>query len=220
MILGIALSCNGQNDKISLAGKWRLGLDSIKNPDNVDLKSLEFNLSISLPSTLDSVGIGTAVKVQPNLVREVMLHLQRKVSYIGPAYYQKEVTIPKNWKGKHISLKLERVLWESIVWIDGKKVGNNFSLCTPHYYDLSKNLAPGKHLVTICIDNSRKFVLNSADMAHAYTQETQIKWNGILGDISLTADDPSFISELAVFPDFAGKSLTGKVKTELKDAGS
>ncbi len=220
MILGIALSCNGQSDKISLVGKWRLGLDSIQNPDNVDLKSLEFNLSISLPSTLDSVGIGTAVKVQPNLVREVMLHLQRKVSYIGPAYYQKEVTIPKNWKGKHISLKLERVLWESIVWIDGKKVGNNFSLCTPHYYDLSKNLAPGKHLVTICIDNSRKFVLNSADMAHAYTQETQIKWNGILGDISLTADDPSFISELAVFPDFAGKSLTGKVKTELKDAGS
>ncbi len=220
IILSIVLSCHGQNDKICIAGKWSLCLDSINSPQNVDLKSLDYSLVIMLPSTLDSAGIGTHVHVQPNLVREVMLHLQRKVSYIGPAYYQKEVSIPKDWKGKHISLKLERVLWESIVWIDGKKIGNNFSLCTPHYYDLSKNLAPGKHLITICIDNSRKYALSRNDMAHAYTEETQIKWNGILGEISLTAVDPSHISGLAVYPDFTGKNLSGKVKTILKDAGS
>jgi len=220
IILSIALSCHAQNDKISLAGKWSLCLDSLKKPQNVDLKSLDYNLAISLPSTLDFAGIGNPVNVQPNLVREVMLHLQRKVSYIGPAYYQKEVSIPKNWKGKHISLKLERVLWESVVWIDGKKIGNSFSLSTPHYYDLSKNLAPGKHTITICIDNSRKFVLHPNDMAHAYTEETQIKWNGILGEISLTAVDPSYISELAVYPDYAGKNLKGEVKTVLKGTDS
>jgi hypothetical protein len=214
-ILSIVLSCHGQNDKISLSGKWSLCLDSIKNPQNVDIKSLDYNLAISLPSTLDSAGIGTPVNIQPNLVREVMLHLQRKVSYIGPAYYKKEVTIPKNWNGKHISLKLERVLWESIVWIDGKKIGNNLSLCTPHYYNLLKYLSPGKHTITICIDNSKKFVLGPNDMAHAYTEETQIKWNGILGEISLSAVDPNYISELTVYPDFAGKSLKGDVKTIL-----
>jgi len=219
LILCFVLSCNGQKNKISLAGKWSLCLDSVKNPHNINLKSLDYNLTISLPSTLDSAGIGTPVKLQPNLVREVMLHLQRKVSYIGPAYYQKEVTIPRNWNGKHISLKLERVMWESVVWVDGKKTGNNFSLCTPHYYDLSKYMMPGKHLITICIDNSRKFVLSRGDMAHAYTEETQIKWNGILGEISLNAVDPSYIPELAVYPDYAGKSLSGKVKTILKDGG-
>jgi hypothetical protein len=217
IILCIVLSCHGQNNKISLAGKWNLCLDSVKNPENIDLKSLKYNLAISLPSTLDSAGIGTPVKVEPNLVRKVMLHLQRKVTYIGPAYYQKEVTIPKSWKGKHISLKLERIMWESIVWIDGKKTGNNFSLCTPHYYDLTKYMAPGKHTITICIDNSRKFVLNSVDMAHSYTEETQIKWNGILGEISLNASEPSYISLLAVYPDFAGKSLKGEVKTNLNN---
>lgn len=219
IILSTVLLCQGQNDKMSLAGKWSLCLDSIRNPQNVDLKSLDYNLAIMLPSTLDSAGIGTPVAVQPILERKVMLHLQRKVSYIGPAYYQREIVIPKNWKEKNISLKLERVIWESIVWIDGGKIGNNFSLSTPHYYDLTKYLAPGKHTITICIDNSRKFVLGPNDMAHAYTEETQIKWNGILGEIALTAVDPSHISGLAVYPDFAGKKLTGKVNTVLKGKG-
>ncbi len=220
IIFSIVLSCQGHNEKISLAGKWNLCLDSVQNPDNIDLKALNFTFSVSLPSTLDDAGIGNPVIVEPDLVRKVMLHLQRKVSYIGPAYYQKEITIPTNWKGKDISLKLERVIWESIVWIDGKKIGNNVSLCTPHYYNLSKSLSPGKHLITICIDNSRKFVLNSVDMAHAYTEETQIKWNGILGEMSLTATAPVHITEVAVYPEFAGKSLGGIVKTNVNDKGS
>ncbi len=220
VLLNIAFLCNAQTEFINLAGKWNLCLDSVHNPANVDLKTLDYNLAIALPSTLDSAGIGNPVHVQPVLVREVMLHLQRKVSYIGPAYYQKEVTIPQNWNGKHISLKLERVLWESTVWIDGKKIGNSYSLCTPHYYDLSANLLPGKHIITICIDNSRKFVLNNADMAHAYTQETQVKWNGILGEISLSAVDPNFISAVAVYPDFAGKSLKAEVNTVFKTQGA
>jgi len=216
VLLSIAFSCSAQTEIMSLAGKWKLCLDSVHNPVNVDPKTLDYNLAIALPSTLDSAGIGSPSHLQPELVREVMLHLQRKVSYIGPAYYQREVTIPKNWKGKHISLKLERVLWESTVWIDGKKIGNSYSLSTPHYYDLSGKLLPGKHVITICIDNSRKFVLNNADMAHAYTQETQIKWNGILGEISLSAADPDYISSLAVYPDFEGKSLKVEVNTIFK----
>ncbi|HNW53327.1 MAG TPA: glycoside hydrolase family 2, partial [Bacteroidales bacterium] len=220
ILLSLAISCNAQTEVINLAGKWNLCLDSVHHPANVDPKALDFNLAIALPSTLDSAGIGNPVHVQPLLVREVMLHLQRKVSYIGPAYYQKEVSIPKNWNGKHISLKLERVLWESTLWIDGKKIGNSYSLSTPHYYDLSQKLLPGKHIITICIDNSRKFVLNNADMAHAYTQETQVKWNGILGEISLSAVDPDYISSLAVYPDFKGKSLKAEVKTVFNEKGA
>ena len=220
ILLSLAISCNAQTEVINLAGKWNLCLDSVHHPANVDPKALDFNQAIALPSTLDSAGIGNPVHVQPLLVREVMLHLQRKVSYIGPAYYQKEVSIPKNWNGKHISLKLERVLWESTLWIDGKKIGNSYSLSTPHYYDLSQKLLPGKHIITICIDNTRKFVLNNADMAHAYTQETQVKWNGILGEISLSAVDPDYISSLAVYPDFKGKSLKTEVKAVFNEKGA
>lgn len=219
-LLSMVLVCQGQNDKINLAGKWKLCLDSVNNPEKSDLSMLKYDHIIALPSTLDEAGMGVPVVVEPKLERKVMLHLQRKVSYIGPAYYQKDISIPRSWKGKNISLKLERVLWESTVWIDGKKAGNNVSICTPHYYDLSKSLTPGKHRITICIDNSRKFTLNNADMAHAYTEETQIKWNGMLGEISLTAVNPSHITEVAVYPQFAGKYVSGKVKTAATGNGS
>jgi hypothetical protein len=102
-----------------------------------------------------------------------------------------------------------------VVWVDGQKAGNNNSLSTPHYYDLSALLTPGKHKLTICIDNSRKFMLNRNDMAHAYTAETQIKWNGILGEISLESASPAHISGVEVFPDFAGKCVSGEVKSML-----
>ncbi|HPT69800.1 MAG TPA: hypothetical protein PKW50_06600 [Syntrophomonas sp.] len=131
ILLSLAISCNAQTEVINLAGKWNLCLDSVHHPVNVDPKALDFIQAIALPSTLDSAGIGNPVHVQPLLVREVMLHLQRKVSYIGPAYYQKEVSIPKNWNGEHISLKLERVLWESTLWIDGKKIGLSIKQALP-----------------------------------------------------------------------------------------
>ncbi|MCX6226272.1 MAG: hypothetical protein NTV01_16245 [Bacteroidia bacterium] len=215
IILGFTVSCNRPNDEISLAGKWALSLNYISDSDNSYPQLLDYNLSVTLPSTLDSAGIGTPIHVEPTLNREVMLHLQRKVSYIGPAYYRKEIDIPRSWEGRHISLKLERVLWESVVWIDDKKAGTNNSLSTPHYYDLSAYLTPGKHTITICIDNSRKFVLNRNDLAHAYTEETQIKWNGILGEISLKTGNAAHISSLALYPDYAGKSLAGEVKSRL-----
>lgn len=215
IILSTALACNRAGSEISLAGNWALCLDSTGASAEKDVSLLDFNMSVFLPSTLDSAGIGKPVRIDPVLNRETMLHLQRKVTYIGPAYYQRDVVIPNSWNGRNINLKLERVIWESTVWIDGKKAGNKNSLSTPHYYDLSAYLTPGKHKLTICIDNSRKFVLNRSDMAHAYTAETQIKWNGILGEISLESVSPAHISGVEVFPDFRGKSLSGEVKSLL-----
>jgi hypothetical protein len=215
--LSLGLSCSRQTDEISLAGEWQLCLDSLSDPRTANTDLLDYSLLVNLPTTLDLAGIGKSEITEPKLERKVMLHLQRKAAYIGPAYYQKQITIPRNWRGKKISLKMERVIWESVVWIDGQKAGNNLSLSTPHYYDLSKELTPGKHTITICIDNSRKLFLNSNDMAHAYTEETQIKWNGILGDFYLTVDEQTQIESVAIFPDFASKRITGKVTANLSD---
>lgn len=214
-LLSAILSCTRPDNEISLAGRWDLCLDSTGNPDVTDPGLLDFSMSVNLPSTLDSAGIGNPVVSEPILNRQTMLHLSRKVSYVGPAYYRREVNIPQSWEGKHITLQLERVIWESVVWIDGKKAGHHFSLSTPHEYDLSGFLTSGKHVIIICIDNSRKFVLNRSDMAHAYTEETQIKWNGILGNFSLKAVNPSHISDFSVYPYFAGRSISGKVTTAL-----
>ncbi|WP_167607675.1 sugar-binding domain-containing protein [Maribellus sediminis] len=197
-------------NEISLEGEWSVVLDSL----NVGIEEgwAEQNLqgsTIQLPGTLDDAGLGKENTQLPVMDNSVMWGLTRKHQYIGAAWYQKEVNIPANWKGKNIDLELERIIWESKVFIDGLPIGRRESLIAPHRYDLSEVLTPGKHTITIRIDNSNFYPLINVqgdkyldpvnqDMAHAYTNHTQIKWNGIIGDIKLVASAIKKIENIQV----------------------
>src|SRR5205085_8407806 len=69
--------------------------------------------------------------------------------YVGAAWYQKEVHVPKEWSSQRINLFLERCHWETRVWIDEKEVGSSNSLVAPHEYDVTSFLPPGKHRISI-----------------------------------------------------------------------
>ena len=206
-------------DQISLAGKWQVKLDSLNIGSNANWASLNFQgMGIDLPGTLDDAGIGTPSSLKPALNNYVLSNLTRKHQYIGKAWYQKEINIPKSWKKKEVNLTLERVIWESQVFVDGKLVGRSESLVGAHEYNLTSFMSPGKHLLTIVIDNSNKYpFINVAgskypdpinkDMAHAYTNHTQIKWNGIIGDILLEASEPNTLKNLQIFPDIDNNAL-------------
>jgi hypothetical protein len=214
LFIAILSSCQAQKDTaINLAGEWDLCLDSL-NTGSID--HLKFDLKVNLPGTLDEAGIGKANKLVPELKREVMLHLQRKHEYIGKAWYRNTIFVPESAKGLQAILKLERVLWKSTVYVDGKLVGSENSLSVPHQYDLTAMLSPGEHQVLICIDNSRQFDLNYTDMAHAYTNETQIKWNGILGDFQIGFFPSSQLKGIQVFPNVPDRNLTVKLNGEFK----
>ncbi len=199
-------------EQIDLSGEWSVKLDStnVGVSDNW-ANTLFAGTTIVLPNTLDGAGIGKPSTLKPALNNYVMSNLTRKHQYIGKAWYQKEIEIPNDWKGKNIELGLERIIWESSVYVDGNLIGTANSLVGSHNYNLTGNLRPGKHLLTICIDNSNKFpLINVAgsmypikvnqDMAHAYTNHTQIKWNGILGDIALKASVNNAPENVQVYP--------------------
>ncbi len=206
----LASSCQMQhNYAINLSGEWELCLDSLNMHA---MEELDFNLKTRLPGTLDEAGIGKQNMLVPELKREVMLHLQRKYEYIGKAWYRKNIVIPQNINEQQAILKLERVLWSSTVYVDGKLVGQANSLSVPHQYNLTEYLTPGEHELLICIDNSRHFELNSHDMAHAYTNETQIKWNGILGDFAIHFYPVQELSNIRIYPSLHEKKLTIKIE--------
>jgi hypothetical protein len=212
IISAVMVSCEPPvSNSIQLAGEWDLCLDSTNIKD---IDQLTFNLNINLPGTLDEAGIGNENRMIPELVREVMLHLQRKHEYIGKAWYRKTITVPEMEGPARAILNLERVIWKSTVYVDGKLVGEEYSLSVPHQYDLTEFLSPGEHELLICIDNSRQFVLNSHDMAHAYTNQTQIKWNGILGEFAINFYPVPELKEIQIYPDLRNKSIT--VKTDAK----
>lgn len=177
---------------ISLEGSWRFALD----PKDKGVKEQWFSQNlqdkVEMPGSCEEQGYGVRTK-RPDLER-----LTRDVAYEGKAWYQKEIEIPASWNGKHAELFLERCHWESNVWVDDTFIGTENSLSVPHVYDLGA-LAPGKHTVTVCIDNTYKIPVGT--WAHGITRDTQTNWNGMIGQLELRAVAPLRISNASVYPD-------------------
>ncbi|GAA4973920.1 sugar-binding domain-containing protein [Algibacter aquimarinus] len=218
-LLLILTACSPKIEDIDLSGEWQVKLDStsIGITENWASSKLQ-GTPISLPATLDDAGLGTPNKLEPAINNYVMSNLTRKHQYIGKAWYQREIEIPNSWENKTVTLKLERVLWESTVYLNGEKIGSANSLIGKHSFELPKSVTSGKHLLTVVVDNSNKFPnINVAgnrypdkvnqDMAHAYTNHTQIKWNGILGDMTLEASASNQPTNMQVYPNKDLKTL-------------
>jgi hypothetical protein len=171
------------------------------------------------PGTTDDAGLGIPDTTSLGLSKVQLSNLIRKNSYVGAAWYAKKINVPASWKGKNISLNLERVIWLSKVWIDGVPVSQEQeSLVAPHLFDLTDYIKPGKEqIITVCIDNRKRYDISVRDMAHAYTNQTQIIWNGILGDISLQANDPVIIDYVHITPDIKAKKI--KTRIDLINTG-
>lgn len=186
-----------KGETVSLAGQWKCRLDPERRGLVEDWQTKDFELPIKLPGSLDTAGYGDVTD------QATLANLHKKRTFIGPAWYQREIEIPDRWSGKQISLLLERVMWESRVWVDGQAVGLQDSLSTPHHYDLGALLTPGRHRLTIRVDNSGRPGPN----AHGYGDDIQPKWNGIIGRMELSARDPVFIDTLSLEPDLENKQV-------------
>lgn len=221
-LLAVLYSCRPSNNStIDISGAWTVQLDSSDVGLQNDWQNKAFTQSIQLPGTTDDAGIGIPNTLTPALDKPQLTHLTRKNSYIGAAWYTREIAIPSDWKGKDMILKLERAIWQTNLWIDGKEVekGQN-SLVAPHYYDLTNYVQAGKkHRLTIKVDNRKQFDTSVDNLAHAYTNHTQIIWNGIIGQMQIEALDPVRITNLQVVPDIATKKVQVKISLQNNTQG-
>jgi hypothetical protein len=200
---------------VLLAGQWRFALDPNKEGLEKQFFNRELPERISLPGSTDEAKLGT-----PNRDRPTLDGLYRLYLYEGPAWYQRDIQIPGAWQGKQVSLLLERTHWVTTVWVDDKLVGTQDSLIAPHVYDLGTNMTPGKHRLTICVDNARKIDLGP--FVSINYAGTQTNWNGLIGKLELRAKDPVSIADVQVYPDVERKlarvsivitNVTGKPAT-------
>jgi hypothetical protein len=193
-------------ENLTLAGKWRFSRDEAKIGLTEKwyagvLKTVGAGPSeISLPGSTDEAKAGVPNPIKPNL-----RGLYRPNVYAGPAWYQREVAIPAAWKGRHVTLFLERNHWTVHVWLDGNDMGTQDSLISPQIYDFGTNVAPGKHLLTICVDNTLKF--NLGPIVSINYAAGQTNWNGIIGAIELRASDPVALSDVQIYPDVDHKLI-------------
>lgn len=206
-----------------LSGAWTVELDSANIGMENNYAGKLYSTPINLPGTTDLAKLGTKNVLAPQLTKPQLSHLTRSYSYVGPAWYSRKIKVPKNWTGKRIVLYLERVLWSSRVWVDGQAVsGVEESLTTPHRHDLTQYLHPGEEqILTVRIDNSYLHDISVSDnLAHSYTNHTQIKWNGILGKIELQAIDSQSIDAINVYPDITAQRVKAKLSIANQGVGT
>ena len=203
----------GQSE-MNLSGIWRFQLDPMGfgKTAGSELYLDKLCETIVLPGSTDDAGKG--IKNNASYVDR----LSRKYEYCGQAWYQREVVIPQDWAVGEVVLKLERCHWETTVYVDGTLVSSQEHLSTPNYFNVTKQMTPGIHTLTICVDNRLKYPMDQWN--HGTTEYTQTNWNGIVGEISLTHKAKCYVENLKVFTDIDKKELTAKLSVHPQDKAS
>jgi len=211
---------------LDLSGVWSIQLDPQDKGINEAWASRDLlgSRRMILPGSLQAQGFGDDVSVNTKWMGSIVdrayynssryepyrkpgnikfpCWLQPDKYFAGAAWYQREIEVPETWQGLQVVLTLERPHWETRVWVDGRAIGLNDSLSTPHVYDMG-SLDPGKHRLTIRVDN--RMIVNVGPNSHSVSDHTQGNWNGIVGKLTLAARAPVWIDDLQVYPDITRK---------------
>ena len=201
----ILIACLGlvslglQAQGISLAGEWNVELGKSGSAFAKSKRASQGEVKRAiLPGTIDTNRLGFAPKDTMETT-----HLTRLYAYKGAARYSRTINIPKDWKKKPVELFLERTrpAW---VYVDGELVDSCNFISTPQRYLLPKKVKPGKHLLEIVVDNGRGVPEQVYGSSHAYTEDTQTNWNGIIGEIRLEVkSEERRVKNSNVLPNFA-----------------
>lgn len=232
LIISAIQETNAQDKKIDLSGIWQFQIDR----DNIGQKekwfTQNFQDNIYLPGSMTENRKGDDVTLHTNWTASIYdssfffnprlekfrqpdnlklpFWLTPVKYYVGEAWYQRKVIIPKDWKGEQIQLFLERPHTETRLWVNGVEVGMQNSLSVPHIYDITKLVKVGENRIALCIDNRTKDIDVGKD-SHSITDQTQGNWNGIVGGIELQAQPVTYIDDVQVFPHVGDKKALVKL---------
>lgn len=204
---------------IDLSGKWKFAMGD----------KPEYNDNITLPGSMLTNNKGNEVSVNTQWVSSLYdssfyfnpymekyrvtgnmkfpFFLTPSKHYVGTAWYEKTVNVPKEWKKNRILLYLERPHIETTVFVNGKETGRDSSLSVAHEFDVTPYIIYGKpNTIAIKIYNGIENVCVGQD-SHSVTDQTQGNWNGIIGRMQLQAVPKCYINSLQVYPDARNKQI-------------
>lgn len=225
------LSCKETSSELSLAGEWQFALDPADVGIGQEWQNKDLEDVVCLPGSLQEQGKGKDVSLDTRWTGQVVdsswynapeyakyrqsgnikvpFWLNPNKHYVGVAWYQKKVNMPSGWEGRPVILYLERTHWATTLYIDGKKVGEQNSLQTPNRFVL-EGMQAGEHTITLRVDN--RLYVDVGINAHSISDHTQSNWNGIIGDIKLSAKPSRYIESVQIYPDLKKKQAKLKIR--------
>jgi hypothetical protein len=117
---------------------------------------------------------------------------QQNLGSVSAAWYQRQITVPNPWTGRHVVLSIECLNSYAIVFVDGGKVGE--IRFPAGEVDLTNACPPGqKHILTLLVmAMPLKAVMQSyADTAAAREVKGKVDRRGLCGDVYLISTPPA-----------------------------
>jgi hypothetical protein len=169
---------------LDLHGMWQFRTDA--QPD--------FNTSITVPACWQAQGIG-----QPS---GILRH-----HYAGVAWYRRTVTVPADWKGRRITLKIGGALRDVELSVNGVPSGRHSGMSAPFAFDVTGAVRPGGDnvfLLRVSIPKGSPET-TSPDVQTGAEPTGMLNyignWGGLYGNVSLEARPPTWIDDVTVTPD-------------------
>ena len=152
LLLCVGCGCAAAQDVLDLSGTWQL--QSRLSATNITLPGSTLTNGIGDEVTIDTRWTGSlydsSYYFNPYMERyrkagqmKFPFFLTPSRHFVGEATYSRIVSAPRSWKGRRITLYLERPHIETTVYVNGKEVGHQMSLSVPHQYDVTAFLRPG-----------------------------------------------------------------------------
>lgn len=199
----------GRQDVTSLNGKWRYIVD-VQERGFYDYRMNEtrwgFFQDAHQQSKSDLVEYNFDTSEQMNVPGDWNTQDDRLFFYEGTVWFRQTFDFqPK--QGKRVVLYFGAVNYESIVYVNGRKMGRHVGGFTPFNYDITAALREGQNNVIVKVDNKRdrdQIPTNIYDW-----------WNygGITRDVLLAEVDETYVEDYSLQLDKQDwKHLTGWVK--------
>jgi len=170
---------------------------------------------LTLPGTLADAHLGTkwtyetfkACKDRPQTGA-----LVREYQHLGKVRYSRKIQLDDTSCRGPLEISLERVMWASEVFLDGKSLGTCDSLAAPHVYAIPAELAtPGEHTLVVEVDNRPRHGFSR--YSHSYGPVMQSVWHGLLGTLEIRRAHPLRAARV-----FAEAPANGCFRVEVPDS--
>ena len=140
-------------------------------------------------------------------------------------WYEKEIEIPSDWKGKNILLNFGAVDWKCEVFINYAKVGEHTGGYTYFYFDITQYLKSGKNSIVLRVEDVTDTIYSDWGKYQPVGKQTITPngiWytpaSGIWQTVWLEPVSENYIEKLEVNNDFDNKEvkITYKVANNTK----
>jgi beta-galactosidase len=200
---------------LNLDGAWDFCTDPKRQgePEKWYLpgKTLPGLRQIQVPGCWEAQGVGEPGLSNANnkLIYEPV-NVKLRSAYTGAAWYKKEFTVPQDWAGRQIWLKLGGINSQGWVWINGRFVAHNWAYCGTWKHNVTDLVAPGsKATIAVLVRN---------DVAGRRGESNCLRmYGGLFRSVELDATPAVLIDNAYVEPLLDQKKA--RVHVTLRNAG-